>query len=516
MHRLLVTLTVVAGTTHAVMGQLSPQSVRTIALSGMVAPGGGGSFGAFTSNHAPVITAAGRVAVTGYIPLNERSGLWYYDTAGAQTLSLFSLAGVPIQGQPGDTWSPGVRPRFLPDGSVVTNSTVAANGIDAIVAGIPNQFQLYARADLQAPGTSFAFRRGGIGPPAVNPSGAVVFNGDTLGGPGVWHRGSGPTTMLAFTGEQAPGFGPGTLFDAPTTRPVLTPSGVIAFGAALDRFSAGVTPDTAELVYQGSAGALVPILRAGNMIGTTRFSRAIRLTQNSAGTIAMWANIGFGTVTDAVIAGTAGNWSIVATRGGAAPGMNPGESFGHSSTATFGLPVINSAGDIAFGGRFRGPNLTTGEGVWHRPAGQSLQLVARSGSPAAGLPAGFTFQYLASELLMNSHSDLVMTTVLAGPGVTPANDRALYAWNPGSGLQLLLRAGSPFPVGAGFRTISTFEYIRDAGGAGLETCLNDRRELALQLSFADGTSGIFVITIPAPGAIAMPLMLVLIARRRRR
>jgi hypothetical protein len=502
----------------AVLAQVSPQAVRTVALSGAAAPGTSGVFGQFTLNDAPVITAGGRIAATGVVPALQRNGLWYYDMAGAQTLSLFSLSGVPIQGGlPGDTWGPGIRPRFLPDGSVVTYTTVAANNVDAIVAGIPGQFQNYARADVQAPGTSQSFRRGGIGRPAVTHSGDVVFRAETIGHDGVWHRPQGgPTSLMVYTGQQAPGFAAGTLYSATTTRPVMTPSGVVAFGAQLDPFSPGVTPDTADLVYQGAAGELVPILRAGDMIGAHRFSRAIRLTQNSQGTVATWANIGFGTSADAIITGSAGNWSVLAARGGQAPGMNPGEFFTHSSVATFEVPVINAQGDVAFSGRFFRPGESSGSGAWHKPAGESLQLVARSGTAAAGLPVGFSIGQVWSELLINSSSDLILTTSLLGPGVTPANERAVYAWHADTGLQLLLRAGDPFPVGMGFRTVSTFDYVRGSGDDGLVTSLNDRREFALRIGFTDGTSGLFVITIPSPGAGALLVALGLCARRRRR
>jgi hypothetical protein len=144
---------------------------------------------------------------------------------------------------------------------------------------------------------------------------------------------------------------------------------------------------------------------------------------------------------------------------------------------TYGMPVgiddccwlaeayeaISPSGRGAFTGRISGTSIFTtvingvtvsnNWGVW-RIAPGTQELVARTMSPAPGTSEGTVFRSLpsaSSRPAVNSAGDVVFWGMLAGSGVSNANNTGLWR-SSSSGVSLMARAGDPAPaIGTGVR-----------------------------------------------------------------
>jgi hypothetical protein len=178
---------------------------------------------------------------------------------------------------------------------------------------------------------------------------------------------------------------------------------------------------------------------------------------NSSGAVALFASvtgpgitanvndIGIWTGTDG------GALQLVARTGDSVP-LGAGNSAPLAQFNSF--PAINAAGLVGFRGTLVvGGTVTTSNdtGVWARPAGGSQALVAREGDTAPGT-GGATFNGFSDPLLLSGSTVVVPASLVAGGGVTTANDSGLWVGTPGS-LQLFVREGDTAP-GAGGATFS--------------------------------------------------------------
>jgi hypothetical protein len=131
----------------------------------------------------------------------------------------------------------------------------------------------------------------------------------------------------------------------------------------------------------------------------------------------------------------------VALTGQQAPGTPEAvtfNSFGYASSGSFSFgPVINDAGQVAFGAQLTG----SGAGIWSEGSG-NLALVARRGSQAPGAPDGATFGTFghlnAPFLLFNNAGQTAFYAFGTGIGHS--------VWSEGSGnLAMVVRYGDPAP-----------------------------------------------------------------------
>jgi hypothetical protein len=133
------------------------------------------------------------------------------------------------------------------------------------------------------------------------------------------------------------------------------------------------------------------------------------------------------------------------------------------------------------------------------------------GQQAPGLPAGveYSMYIRADELVSHPQLGPVFTfqTALAGPGVTPENDWALFLGGLDANPVLLMREGDPITVAP--------EDVRVLAGISQTGEINALGQLAVYADFTDGSQGVFVLSVPEPGAAAALIALALIARRRR-
>lgn len=202
----------------------------------------------------------------------------------------------------------------------------------------------------------------------------------------------------------------------------------------------------------------------------------------------------------------------------ASGGVNPNGTNWNSFTN----PILNGQGTLAFVGSY-GANFSNA--VITMDTAGTMTSLAHSGVEALGitqpltsLPARFNS---FSGIQMNSAGQVVFqTTLINEGGITGADgsNRAIYGWDAVAGLQLIAHVGDSFTVAAGdVRTISGFGGVGTTGGQdGRAVGLNNNGQFALTLDFTDGTSGVFLATIPTPGAGALLGMAGLAAARRKR
>ena len=197
-----------------------------------------------------------------------------------------------------------------------------------------------------------------------------------------------------------------------------------------------------------------------------------------------------------------GSLALVAREGDAAPGTEPGVVF-----REFQNVRLNAAGQTALWGTLTGPGVddTNDTGIWSEGSG-SLSLVARAGDPAPGTEPGVVYSgSFTFPLPLNGAGQTAFHSNLTGAGVDATNDRGIWVTNLDGVPTLIAREGDLFDVNDDpfvddLRTISGTGFASDSGGEdGRRTGFNDAGQLALGLSFTDGSAGVFIAdTIATP------------------
>jgi len=169
----------------------------------------------------------------------------------------------------------------------------------------------------------------GYEPPVLNDAGQVAFTNSFE----IWSEGSGSLTRVARVGDHAPG----------------TPDGV-RFGALGNGF--------------------VPVVL------------------NDATQTAFLADVPFGA--RSILSDRSGSLALVMRAGSQALGLPSGVNFTGVLTS---YPVLNNAGQVAFGGSLVGSGVdsTNSRGIWSEGSG-TLAMVARAGDHAPGAPDGVNFR----------------------------------------------------------------------------------------------------------------------------
>jgi hypothetical protein len=248
-------------------------------------------------------------------------------------------------------------------------------------------------------------------------------------------------TAIAVSGDPAPGTEPGISYQSvggPTTNElndVVYRATLSDFSEAI-YFSAGPTP---QLIARG--GQQAPGLPTGveywNYLGVALLNDnrqiVIRniLQGRDAGVLSH--------NNEALFAGTMGDLHPIVREGDPALSAE-GALYGEFSSPT----AFNDAGEFTFNVSLTGPGVdSTNNRALYLGSPDSLQLVARTGSPAPGAGEGVVFDEINGAYL-NDSGELVFQGRLAGDGVTFANDDVLYG-GFADDLQIIARAGDPAP-----------------------------------------------------------------------
>ncbi|MCG8406463.1 MAG: thrombospondin type 3 repeat-containing protein [Phycisphaerales bacterium] len=112
---------------------------------------------------------------------------------------------------------------------------------------------------------------------------------------------------------------------------------------------------------------------------------------------------------------------------------------------TFGTPILNDEGRIAFEASLSGVGVTfeNDEGIWSEGATGVLGLIAREGNHAAGTPANVNHNGIFPPLFNNS-GRVLFGGALKGPGVDFTNNAAFWSGFPGS-VALVIREAEQAP-----------------------------------------------------------------------
>src|SRR5262249_52642408 len=138
---------------------------------------------------------------------------------------------------------------------------------------------------------------------------------------------------------------------------------------------------------------------------------------------------------------------LVARRGSHAPGTPGGVNFDAFSASSW--PVLNDAGQLAFRANLTGTgvNSTNNLSIWAKRT-DTLELVVRTGDPAAGTPSGVRFSDLSLPTL-NGAGQTAFRGFLTGTGVASTNNLGIWATDQSGALQLIARTGSQLEVTPG-------------------------------------------------------------------
>jgi VCBS repeat-containing protein len=318
--------------------------------------------------------------------------------------------------------------------------------------------------DVIAPGTTASFSS--FGSSVINTSGDFAFNANLFAiqsqNQGIWKYVMGSWSLVAREGDQAPGTEPGVVFGNrlgfgnSIATPLINAQGNVAFSSYLS-----VPDDLLGNNYRGiwadTDGTLQLVARSGDHAPGTadqvRFympiGTSVGLGLNDVGDMVFRSQlIGQDPSWLSPIAGiwktSGGTVELVAKEGDPAPGLTSGVTFGYQFSGSFGNPVINNSGDIAFRSYLYGTgvNFTNDDSVWYQNDGM-LHLLAREGDVAPGIGAGVELGGL-SDPTLNGNGDMLFRSSVRGFGVDDLNDYALWMVNGGI-LTLLVREGDPAP-----------------------------------------------------------------------
>ncbi len=363
------------------------------------------------------------------------------------------------------------------------NDSTMPNGVSystAIATGTPGDWSLVARTGFPVegiPGASYT-NLAIAGDLNLNDASQVAYRA-SFAGPTIkagsayllWSP-DGPAEIVVRTGDPAPTLQDGVTFAGfPPTETGLSDTGKVRFSAVVQ--GPGIDQSNDFGIWAGSPGGLQPVLREGQM------------------TL------------------------------GLEPGVVVHQPF---------LSRINNADQMALNGWVAGPGIdgANDQALWLGPL-DAPEVVLREGQQAPGLEPGILILFgnehdnsvAFPQFVLNDAADLLVLADIGGPGVTQANDAALFfrdgdtsAWS------LVLRTGDSFDgrVIAPYASSGGFHGIRSPadGDKGATQQLLADGSFIVTLSFTDGTSGVYRFVVPEPpGALIMLAALFVQFGRRR-
>ncbi|MFT3687023.1 MAG: GC-type dockerin domain-anchored protein [Phycisphaerales bacterium] len=130
-----------------------------------------------------------------------------------------------------------------------------------------------------------------------------------------------------------------------------------------------------------------------------------------------------------------------------------------ASPSEYSTPSASASGVVGFFTALTGTGVVAAnnEAAYLGLTSGTLALVLREGSQAPGLPAGVNYGTL-TQMLVNSPTQLAISTALAGAGVTSANNAAIWYGDPAA-LAAVAVKGSP-AAGFGSLTYAGFDSTR--------------------------------------------------------
>ena len=365
---------------------------------------------------------------------------------------------------------------------------------------VGSSLELLARESDAAPGVAGAVLESFLSQPAVNAAGQAAF-ACSVAGPGVifstsrtlYYGTPGSLSLLARGGQIAPGttsayFG----FSVPT----LNSAGQAAFIGLLT--GSGITAENDEGLWAGTPGSVTLLARGGDIapgVAPAMYDSFGYPWLTSDGILGLWSTLtGPGvnsTNNQGIWSGPSATPSLVARTSYLAPGV-PGDG----KFATLDLPVVSTAGKVAFQGTLTGSGITSTDdsGIWTDVSG-ALALVAREGDPAPGTDAAFAGFFRPQ---VSASGVVVFNAYLSGSGVNDNNIFGLWALGTDGDVHFVARTGTPIDVNSSplitdLRTPSTIDTVFGASNfGGWNSSLNDDGQIAFRAELTDGGFAIFI------------------------
>lgn len=177
----------------------------------------------------------------------------------------------------------------------------------------------------------------------------------------------------------------------------------------------------------------------------------------------------------------------------------PAPGVASSAFASVGEPVENGSGDVAFLGKLKpglgGVTSSTAAGLWSDVSG-TLAPMVRQGDPVLNVKGSVAFKQF-KQFVLPDNSGPLFTAVIAGNGITSANNLGLWASDGAGGNELLIRKGDKREIDGSSRTIAAFtifKVLKSVSGQG--RWHNSGGDAACLVKCTDGTQAILVFGQP--------------------
>jgi hypothetical protein len=516
--------------------------LRTVALTGQPAPGtaGGIVYESFASHYlmgseelnpifrGPVLNDAGQTAfranVTGSgVDFSNYQGVW---SEGSGSLALVARIGSAAPGGGNFGTYSGLElftPVLNNAGQTAFYGAITDGGLGLWSEG-SGSLALVARDGVHGPvlpsGVNFSFADIDESSkwvytdfPVFNDAGLAAFSvavtGSGVNGTNNFGTWSGVDlnglALVARKGDQAAGLSAGVRYTDAQLPVGLNDSGHASLFSYLQ--GTGVNDTNDEGYWSGTPGSLVLLAREGSPAPGTPSGVTFRdsfapVAINSSGNIAFECFLtGVDVVTgindEGLWSNVSGALQLVARSGSQAAGAPAGVNYGLFSSSSW--PLLNDSGHLAFHASLAGSGVddSNNEGIWLGEAGD-LALVARRGEQAPDTTSGVKFNDLNPPAL-NSVGQIAFRASISGDGVDFTNDRGIWATNPDGALQLIARTGDQIEVAPGdFRTLNSLDFVALSGnGDNRRSAFNNFGQLAFWASFTDGSQGVFVSNVVA-------------------
>jgi hypothetical protein len=299
----------------------------------------------------------------------------------------------------------------------------------------------------------------------LNDSGQWVFHA-VLAGSGVtsdndgslWTNRDGPLTLAYREGNASPI--PSNVL-ASLSYPALNTGGTLSLTSAFVTTPASTAPTKLGVFIETKPGSLMTVaadaFAAPGLNPPTVFSAILPAPLSLGGLTAISANNGNGLWSDRT-----GSLALVVGAGTPVPDIE-GATFAHVDPAS-----QNIEGGAAFRARVTGTGITSANnaGVWI--AGAITRLLARTGDQAPGFAKGVVFSELALTPAIEASAAVTFWARVAGPGVVPGADQAIYTTRLKDPLTSLVKAGDPAAGifdGALYYAFGAPIVVNDAGDA---------------------------------------------------
>jgi hypothetical protein len=516
----------------ATAAALANPPLTTVALQGTSGPYGPGVSGAtFSDLRRPVVNSSGAVAFMGTMAgttTATRHGLWVAATPGG-ALNMFAREGDAAGGV-----GPGVTYLSLIDSTVniadngllafygaITGDGVTSANSSGLFIGFPAAVQMAVRSGDQAPGTTAGatFTATSSLTPALTSFGTTAFR-QWLTGTGVtpvndnglWLGGAGALQLVAREGNSAPGFA-ATIKYGGINGPSLNEAGACVFhssltgpgspGSAIFRRTSP-TAATQSVVSPGSAiaggGGLTIAAFGTSGIGEPKIDAGNNIIVDVT-----LAGPGVTTANDSAIVcivGGSGLPVIWAREGDHVPGLAAGVVF-TSNPLIYACDKDAADGRAVFRWNVTGPGITTSPPnnitICSVIAGQ-VGLIARSYSPAPGLPAGSNFAQTFTSPVINAQGQVAFRASATGPDGINGSTFGIWCGSAGH-LTLVAKNGDSIFCGDGVtRTVTGLTFFPSSTGeeSTKATGLGDNGWLTFRADFTGLPFGVFVTRVITP------------------